>query len=90
MSDIKTIGASWDCESEKTEVYRLLNMIHAMAGQEATQSGKSWSLGATSTQDDYVMTEWTNGIVRITAETYKDFDGSVCSHYYQLAKARGE
>ena len=89
MSEIKPISASWDCKSEKTEVYRLLNMVFAMAGNQATKKYSDWYLGATATQNDYVMTEWTNGIVRIIAETYKDCDGRPCSHFFEL-KARSE
>lgn len=86
MSDIKPISARWDCKSEKTETYRLLNMVHAMAGSDATKPNPSWRLRATATYDDYVMTEWSNGIVRIKAETHKDNEGLPCFHVYTLLR----
>ena len=66
----KTITASW-CkdDGERSDVYRLLNMVHAMAGRDANSERPSWTLKATATTDNYVMTMWTNGIVDVTAET---------------------
>ena len=92
ITQIKTIQASWECisgESEKSETYRLLNMIHVMAGNSANTEDKTWSLRATCTDSDYVLTEWTNGIVDIVAETYKDDTCTVQSHVYTLRATRG-
>jgi len=91
MSDIKTITAKWDCKSEKSENYILLNMIHAMAGHYATRGDKSWSLSSTATTDNYILTVWTNGIVDIKAETYKDWCYGVANeHCYTMEKTCGE
>ena len=62
---IKTITAS---SNNKTESYRLLNMIHAMAMQEASAS-KTWQLKSTATNSAYVMTTMTNGTVDVIAES---------------------
>ena len=66
----KTITASW-CkdDGERSDVYQLLSMVHAMAGRDANSPIPSWSLKATATHDDYIMTMWTNGIVDVIAET---------------------
>ncbi len=87
---IETIQAEWvntSNESEKSETYRLLNMIHVMAGNNANTEDKTWSLRATCTDSDYVLTEWTNGIVDIVAETYKNHFGRVEKHIYTLRSA---
>jgi len=83
---IETISARWDCKGRKSEKYRLLNMIHAMAGIDARNKNSQWSLRSTSTCDDFVMTTWTNGIVNIKAETYKD-DGDEILHVYTMNDA---
>lgn len=87
--EIKTITASWDCESEKSETYRLLNMIHLMAGQSATSGDKEWTLSSTATTESYVLTTWTNGIVDIKAESYKNgrYDAAH-KHCYTMEKAK--
>lgn len=69
---IKTIKATNELNEneEKSDVYRLLNMVHAMAGRCAVAKVDSWELKSTCTMEDYVMTTWTNGIVDIVAESY--------------------
>ena len=84
MSEIKTISAS-NAGEEKSEVYRLLNTIHAMAGRCAVAKIDGWSLSETCTMDNYVRTVWTNGIVDVIAETWPDFG----EHTYTLRKCIG-
>lgn len=92
---IETIQATWECiqgqseKFEKSETYRLLNMIHVMASNSANTGDKTWSLRATCTDSDYALTEWTNGIVDIVAETYKNHLGRVERHIYTLRATRG-
>lgn len=64
---IEPIYASSD---KKDDVYRLLSMVHAMAGQCATKGHVcGWELKETATYPDYVKTVWTNGIVDVAAVT---------------------
>lgn len=69
---IKTIKATnaLDDNGDKSDVYRLLNMVHAMAGRCAVAKVDSWELKSTCTMEYYVMTTWTNGIVDVVAESY--------------------
>ena len=54
----------------KDEVYRLLCLVHAMAGSLAIAKSGEWELKATCTMPpEYVLTVWTNGIVDVKAET---------------------
>ena len=66
----KTITASW-CkdDGERSDVYRLLNMVHAMAGRDANSERPSCDLKSTATHEHYIMTMWTNSIVDVIAET---------------------
>ena len=89
--EIKPISATWYKEDgdEKSQVYRLLNMVHVMAGQLAQNKDSGWSLSRTATMENYALTVWTNGVVDITAETQKSFDGDyVLSHFYKLDKCK--
>lgn len=79
MSEIKAITAAND-GAERSEVYRLLNMIHVMAGRCAVAKVDGWMLKSTCTMDEYVNTVWTNGVVDIKAETWPDFN----EHRYTL------
>ena len=85
MSEIKTISAS-NAGEEKSEVYRLLNTSHAMAGRCAVAKIDGWSLSETCTMDNYVRTVWTNGIVDVIAESYPH-DGE---HHYELRQCKAE
>ena len=83
----KTITASW-CkdDGERSDVYRLLCIVHAMAGRDANSPRPSWSLKATATLDCYVKTVWTNGIVDVTAETeYQYGDRDNPRHTYTMS-----
>jgi len=64
--DIEIITAD---SSNKGEVYRLLNIIHVMAGRCATAKVDGWALRASATYSDYVSTVWTNEIIDIKAVT---------------------
>ena len=84
---MKLIKAIWyvDGGEEKSDTYLLLNMIHSMAGRMAQSDiKKEWYLHSTASYCDYAKTVWSNGIVKIAAETYKDYDGSPSSHEYYL------
>lgn len=75
---IKTISAEWDCISDKSEVYRLLSMMHAICG-----SNPSFDLKCTATYPDYVKTVWTNNTVDVEAVTRK-VDGKPVNHRYSM------
>lgn len=82
----KTITASW-CkdDGERSDVYQLISMVHAMAGRDANSTSPSWSLKATATHDYYIMTMWTNGIVDVIAETeYQHSDRDNQRHTYTM------
>lgn len=54
----------------KNDVYRLLNIVHSMAGSMAVAKLGGWSLKDTCTMSpEYVQTTWTNGIVDVRAVT---------------------
>ena len=63
-------------------------MIHAMAGMLANSDNKQFQLARTCTERDYVFTEWTNGIVDVGAETFKDYSGEAVSHHYYIRPCR--
>ncbi len=84
---IKTIRAkSGDCQTE--DVYRLLVLTHRMAGALAVEKIGGWQLSKTATFDDFVLTEWTNGIINIKAETNKWHSGD--EHIYTLSAVKIE
>ena len=84
---IKTIRAkSGDCKTE--DVYRLLVLTHRMAGALAVKKIGDWRLSKTATFDDFVLTEWTNGIINIKAETTKWHSGD--EHIYTLSAVKTE
>lgn len=80
---IETITAS-NAGGEKSEVYRLLNMVHAMAWRCAVAKTDNWSLSETCTTESYVRTVWTNEIVDIIAVTLPDCG----EHYYELRQRK--
>ena len=54
----------------KDDVYRLLNLVHSMAGSLAVAKTGEWELKEACTMPpEYVLTVWTNGIVDVKAET---------------------
>lgn len=80
---IETITAS-NSGGEKSEVYRLLNMVHAMAGRCAVAKTDGWMLSETCTTEIYVRAVWTSGIVDVIAETWPE-DGE---HRYELRQCK--
>ena len=85
---ITPISASFFPQDDdfKTDEYRLLNMLHQMAGSLANSNKKEWWLKSTATFNDYVMTTWSNGIVDIKAQTWKDYLGNPVEHAYSMYK----
>lgn len=72
------------------EVYRLLNMVHIMAGALANSPSKKqqhnldFQLAATQSDPMYgpIITVWTNGIVNIEARSSDEHDGRY--HEYSM------
>lgn len=58
------------------EVYRLLNLVHSMAGSLANSPRKEFTLARTNSDPMFgpIVTVWTNGIVDIEARTWRDGD----------------
>lgn len=73
MTDIKPITAN---SIEGGDTYRMLNMIHVMAGMLANEPKKHFTLARTQSDPQYgpIVTVWTNGIVDIEARSYRDQD----------------
>lgn len=85
MSEIKSIRAN---SAEGGEVYRLLNLVHVMAGRLANSSDKAFRLARTQSDPMVgpIVTVWTNGIVDIEARSY---DGDTTPyHEYSMTPAR--
>lgn len=68
---IETIKAN---SKDGGDVYRLLVMVHNMAGSLANSPRKDFRLARTQSGQMYgpIVTVWTNGIVDIEARTYKN------------------
>lgn len=79
---IKMIRARSD-DKDNEDVYRLLVLTHRMAGAMACKKVGDWKLSRTATYDDFILTEWTNGIINIVAETHKYWNGD--EHVYTLS-----
>lgn len=79
---IETIKAN---SKDGGDVYRLLVMVHSMAGSLANSPRKEFRLARTNSDEIYgpILTAWTNGIVDIEARTWHD-EGSAY-HEYKLA-----
>jgi len=56
-----------DSDNRDSNTYRLLNIVHSMAGQMAVAKIGGWVLAETYTHDGYALTVWTNGIVDVQA-----------------------
>lgn len=71
MARIPQITANSD---DGGDVYRLLVMVHSMAGSLANSERKEWHLARTNSDPMYgpIVTVWTNGIVDIEARTWRD------------------
>jgi hypothetical protein len=68
---IETVKAN---SKEGGDVYRLLVVVHHMAGILANSPRKEFRLARTQSDPTCgpIVTVWTNGIVDIEARTYKD------------------
>lgn len=66
------------------EVYRLLCMVHSMAGSLAIEPRKTFQLARTNSDPMFgpIVTVWTNGIVDIEARTWRD--GEEPYHEYSM------
>lgn len=82
--ELLEMAAEWDCESRKSDTYKLINMIHAMAGSLAVANKDRWCLSKTATYTDHVLTVWTNGIVEVGAETDRNINGESYRHKYWI------
>lgn len=84
---IKPISA-YSTDDSKRDIYRLLNIVHSMAGQLAVANKGGWQLARTQSEPMYgpIITVWTNGIIDIEAETTAD----PVVHFYRLAAAQSQ
>lgn len=83
MIDIKPIRAN---SREGGDVYRLLNMVHQMAGSLANSPRKEFQLARTNS-DQFcgpIVTVWTNGIVDIEARSWNK--GRERYHEYSMTR----
>lgn len=82
---IEPIGAN---SRDGGEVYRLLCMIHSMAGKLANSDRKDFWLARTNSDPVYgpIITVWTNGIVEIEASTW--CNSTVPYHEYFMRPVR--
>lgn len=89
MSEIKTIRAN---SRDGGDVYRLLNMVHQMAGMLANEPKKSFTLARTQSDPSFaIVTVWTNGIVDIEAKTWRnDASGGEPYHEYSMTRVKAE
>ena len=87
MSEIKPIHAN---SNDGGEVYRLLNLVHVMAGSSANSNRKEWWLARTQSDPMLgpITTVWTNGVVDIEAKTWREYDGPY--HEYSLYACKQE
>lgn len=87
MSSIEPIHAN---SRDGGEVYRLLNMIHVMAGRLANSPTKDFQLARTNSDPMFgpIVTVWTNGIVDIEARSWNEGDKPY--HEYSMTPAAKE
>lgn len=84
MSNIIPVRAN---SREGGEVYRLLNLVHSMAGSLANSPRKEFTLARTSSDPMFgpIVTVWTNGIVDIEARTWPaEYEGGDRYHEYSM------
>lgn len=87
MSSIEPIHAN---SRDGGEVYRLLNLVHVMAGRLANSSTKDFQLARTNSNPMFgpIVTVWTNGIVDIEARSWNEGDEPY--HEYSMVPAAKE
>lgn len=80
--------SAYSTDENKRDIYRLLNLVHAMAGALAVANKGGWQLARTQSDPMYgpIITVWTNGIVDIEAETTAD----PVVHFYRLSAAQSQ
>ena len=85
MGEIKPIKANSD---EGGDVYRLLNMVHSMAGSLAVANKDHWELAETNSSEFYgpITTVWTNGVINIEARSWRH-GREIPYHEYSLYAA---
>lgn len=88
-NEIKPVHAN---SRDGGEVYRLLNMVHIMAGALANNADKrgrhtlGFKLAYTENRPNgSVVTAWTNGVVNIEARSRNEGDGQY--HEYSMTAA---
>ncbi|BBI47385.2 hypothetical protein [Pseudomonas phage HU1] len=85
MSNIKPVHAN---SRDGGEVYRLLNLVHVMAGMLANEPKKHFTLARTSSDSSCfgpIVTVWTNGIVDVEARTWPaEYEGGERYHEYSM------
>jgi hypothetical protein len=86
---IETIKAN---SNDGGEVYRLLVMVHSMAGSLANSPRKEFQLARTQSDPMYgpILTVWTNGIVDIEARTWRDNESPSYHEYSMYACAKDD
>ena len=87
MSKIEPIYAN---SRDGGDVYRLLVMVHSMAGSMANSPSRQFTLARTQSEPMYgpIVTVWTNGIVDVEARS-SDLDG-VKYHEYSMTPVKKE
>lgn len=87
MSTIAPIHAN---SRDGGEVYRLLNMVHQMAGSLANSPSKQFILARTQSDPMFgpIVTVWTNGIVDIEARSWNE--GGERYHEYSMTRVNQE
>jgi hypothetical protein len=72
MSDIKPIRAN---SRDGGDVYRLLVLVHTMAGSLANSPRKEFTISRTQSEPMFgpIVTVWTNGIVDIEARSWNEY-----------------
>lgn len=85
MSDIQPIHAN---SIDGDDVYRLLSLVHAMAGRLARSPSKDFILARLNTDPMFgpIVTVWTNGRVDIEARSWND-EGKPY-HEYSMTPAK--
>lgn len=84
MKVIKLVHAN---SRDGGEVYRLLNLVHVMAGMLANEPNKHFTLARTNSDSNYgpIVTVWTNGVVDVEARTWPaEYEGGERYHEYSL------
>lgn len=87
MSDIQPIHAN---SRDGGDTYRLLVMVHSMAGSLANSPRKEFTIARTNSNPMFgpIITVWTNGIVDIEARSWNE--GGERYHEYSMTPVAKE